>query len=1070
VRCQINRRGIPLPIGRTSKQFVARTLIASLAMLISTVAGANDRILDRPRDLRLLGVVKAINFGSTTDQKIGEVTFLAAGANATVDGVTNAAESAAEIAADSPSFPKIGERPDDKALEQIFGSYITGRADGKDIDIDIPVSNGFYRLQLIVYDERGSAAEDGCQVDHAVEGDVVSAESRNHTKRATSPNGGTVATYVFEVTDGNVDIRLTGRGEIPRLSGLVLSRLLVPAGWKTPPISPGETWLEKTPVSKIDPELLLQYRSLSRDLKMRPKIAAVAEQTLRRDALILETDRDPADVVLRRTVALLADIGAMADAPDLSASADKLAKLQSASRETAVSDAAARMKLYEKACKLRREIAFANPLLDFDQIVFIKRHGALFAHMVDQFYGITAQPGGGLYVLSDAFGKQPKVRDLLADAVVERGPLRGEKLDGGPTRKWNLKFHGRSALLTGEESIGGAFLSPELSFDAGQILFAYSQCKGRRTHIPHNDHSRGHWDEGRCYHIFKVNADGSNLEQLTEGAFNDFDPCWMPSGRIVFNSERRGGYLRCGRICPTYALHDMAADGSDIRRLSFHETHEWHPSVTHDGKILFTRWDYVDRFWGAAHMPWIMAPDGRDPRAIQGNFTDRMTRPDMELDLRAIPGSQKFVATAAAHHGQSVGSLVVVDPRINDDERMAPVKRLTPEVEFPETQAELSPSGWAACYGEAWPLSEDYYLCVYDPTAIDISNMPLDAGYGIYLVDSFGNRELIYRDAEISSRSPIPLRPRPVPPVVPDASRRVAEGEQPEAVVGLVSVYNSVEPWPEGTVIKALRVYQIFPQPMASWDVRHNTGFQIPGTNSVNIARAVLGTAPVEKDGSAHFIAPARKELYFQALDENGMAVQTMRSGTHFVAGEKATCLGCHEPRHATAATARAGTPLAMRRPPSRLKPDVDGTNPFSYPRLVQPVLQRHCVECHAKEADKKAPRLDAGLVKQAGKGYVNIPTTYYASYVSLTPKFGVWKYSDGPPSEDLVSVPGRIGARTSKLHEILKKGHYDVKLSKEEMHRITVWLDSYCPFYGVYDEEAGKAQLRGEVVRPTLE
>jgi hypothetical protein len=282
-------------------------------------------------------------------------------------------------------------------------------------------------------------------------------------------------------------------------------------------------------------------------------------------------------------------------------------------------------------------------------------------------------------------------------------------------------------------------------------------------------------------------------------------------------------------------------------------------------------------------------------------------------------------------------------------------------------------------------------------------------------------------------------------------------------------VYNSVSKFPEGTKIKALRVYQIFPLPMASAAAPHNIGLQIPGTNSINIARAVLGTVPVEEDGSAHFVVPARKELFFQALDECGLAVQTMRSGTEFMPDEKAACLGCHERRHAVAATVNTRLPLAMRRPPSRLKPDVDGTNPFSYPRLVQPVLDKHCVECHAKKSDK-APRLDARLVKHRAPGHMNIPTTYYTSYVSLTPKYGIWKYNDVPPSQDLVSIPGKIGARASKLYAILEKGHYDVKLSKEEMHRITVWLDSYSQFYGVYEKEAGQAQLRGEVVRPTLE
>jgi len=1042
-----------------------RILILCCALLVSAAARTDAKVLDQPSDLDLSDVIKAINFGKTTDQVIGGVTFLAAPANATVDGVKNVAQGMVTVGQHRQTLPDIGGTKDDDALEQLLGTSIYGHERGTDIDIDIPVANGFYRVQLILYDGWQSVTGNQRDVDHYVEGTLAAASYRDYAEQKSTPNAGSIATYVFEVTDGNIDMQLSGLVPNAHLSGLIVRELSLPAGQKTPDLKQGETWVVPEVAVEGDPELTRQYRALKRDLKMRSMFQQVAHQTFRPEASILPTDRDPTDVVLRRTAALLADIRRMEHAPDLSGMALELAEVQAASNRLPVSDVVSRFELYEKVCRLRRRIAFSNPLLDFGEILLIKRHGSLYSHMIDQFYGITAQPGGGLYVLSDAFGPEP-----LAKSVVQRGRLKGQKLDGGPTKRWNLSFRDRTASLSGEETEGGAFLSPELSFDGKQILFAYVECKGDRKHKTHTDHSRGHWDEGRCYHIFKVNVDGSGLEQLTDGTFNDFDPCWMPSGRIVFNSERRGGYLRCGRVCPTYTLHDMAADGSDIRCLSFHETHEWHPSMARDGRILFTRWDYVDRWSSAAHMPWIMTPDGRNPRAIQGNFTDRMTRPDMEVDLRAIPGSQKLVATATGHHSQVFGSLVIIDPRVVDDDRMSAIKRLTPDVGFPENQANRGPGGWDSHYGEAWPLSEDYYLCVYDPTARILSNRPLNASYGIYLVDSFGNRELLYRDPEISCHNPIPVRPRPVPPVIPDGSERVAARQPAEAVVGVVNVYDSIKPWPEGTRIEALRVYQIFPLSIASWAVRHNVGLQIPGTSSVNIVRAVLGTVPVEEDGSVHFIAPARKGLFFQALDEKGMAVQTMRSGTQFMPGEKAMCQGCHEPTHAAVVAVGDGSPLAMRRPPSRLKPDVDGTNPFSYPRLVQPVLDRHCVECHAKHPDK-AQRLDAGLVKHKVGGWMNIPTTYYASYLSLAPKYGTWKYGAlRERDRDLVSIPGKVGARASKLYEILAKGHYDVELSEEDMHRITVWLDSYSPFYGVYEKEAGEAQLRGEVVRPTLE
>ena len=282
-------------------------------------------------------------------------------------------------------------------------------------------------------------------------------------------------------------------------------------------------------------------------------------------------------------------------------------------------------------------------------------------------------------------------------------------------------------------------------------------------------------------------------------------------------------------------LYDMARDGADIRCLSPHETNEWHPSVTHDGRIAWTRWDYVDRHFSAAHMPWITTPDGCDPRPIHGNYAWRGSRPDMELNLRAIPNSPKFVATAAPHHGQAFGSLVMIDPRVSDDDGGSPLKRLTPDAGFPETG-----DGGTETYGCAWPLNEDYHLCVYDANTRRASpNSPVpsyaEANYGLYLVDAFGNRELIYRDPDISCHQPIPRRPRPKPPVVTENSSRPASAGPAEATVAVMDVYDSLKPWPAGTKISALRVWQILPLSVAP-AVRNN-GIQVPGTGSVNRPR-----------------------------------------------------------------------------------------------------------------------------------------------------------------------------------------------------------------------------------------
>jgi len=760
-----------------------------------------------------------------------------------------------------------------------------------------------------------------------------------------------------------------------------------------------------------------EYGRLAADIANRRWFERIADQAFHAQALILPADRDPADVVLRRTAALLADITAMTDAPDLSEEAAELEALRAAGRRVPVGEAAARRTLFDDACKLRRRIAFANPLLRFDKLLFIKRHdaGGPF-HMCDQYYGCNARPGGGLFVLHDPFGADPKAVDLLADAVVRDGRLKGQTL------------------------AGGSFLSPELSFDGRTILFAYTQARAKKTYT---------WGPEISYHLFRCRADGSGLVQLTDGAPDDFDPCFLPDGRIVFVSQRRGGYLRCGRHCPVYTLFTMNADGGGIACLSYHETHEWHPSVNRDGMIVYTRWDYVDRDTNVAHHIWLCHPDGRDPRSFHGNYpAERKSRPWMEMSIRAIPGSHRYVAVTGAHHGHAIGSLVLIDQHGEDDDAMSQLRRLTPESPFPEAEGNTRR---LTVYGTPWPLSETYYLCAYDPAG---------RNHGLYLIDCFGNRELLYRDGSIASLDPIPLRPRPRPPVIPSSASPVAAAEaaggsaRPAGTLAVMNVYDSDFTWPAGAKVAALRIIQVLPKSTAPPN-RPRIGVG----NQTN-ARAVLGTVPVEADGSAHFRVPAGKLVYFQALDERGLAVQSMRSGTYIQPGVQLSCQGCHEPKRRIAAVARR-VPLALRRAPSRIAPEADGSNPFNYVRLVQPVLDRRCVACHR---EKKA--LDLAGTPDKRNGWTR-------SYANLAGKYGFYYHvSNGSIRQGVHggsrAIAGRFGARASKLLAYLDARHYDVKLSPEERRRITLWLDCNSEFLGSYENAA--AQARGEVVPPTLE
>ena len=770
-----------------------------------------------------------------------------------------------------------------------------------------------------------------------------------------------------------------------------------------------------------------EYSWLQRDIKNRSWFDKVSSQALAKEALILESDRDPLDVVLRRTEALAGHIASMTNAPKetIETLSGELKQLRGAAAKADVSDSAGRRKLFDKVTALRRKIAFANPLLNFDDVLFITRNdpGGPF-HMCDQFYGCNARPGGGLYVLSNAFGGEPKVTNLLEDSVVENGRLKGQKLTGG------------------------SFLSPELSFDGKTILFAWTQAKAKSTYM---------WGPTYSYHIFKCNADGSDLTQLTDGDTNDFDPCFLPNGRVAFISERRGGYLRCGRHCPVYAMFSMKADGGDIIPLSYHETHEWHPSVDNAGMIVYTRWDYVDRDTNVAHHIWLSYPDGRDPRSFHGNYpVARNSRPWMEMEIRAIPNSHKYVAVTGAHHGNAIGSLVLIDQRIEDDNAMSQLKRLTPEAPFPESEGNTR-----TCmrYGTPWPLSDTFYLCIHDPAA---------RNRGVYLIDRFGNRELLYRDPSTPCLSPIPLRPRVCPPVIPDQTvqtaeaRKLAGGKVPTATVAVMNIYDSDFDWPKDTRITAMRIIQLLPKSTAPPNKPRI------GVAAQTNARAVLGTVPVEPDGSVYFEAPVAVPIYFQALDSRGLAVQSMRSLTYVHPGERLTCRGCHEPKLDSPSGKGPARPAAMRRAASKVRPDVDGSNPFNYPRLVQGVLDRNCVACHSKsENRKKAPNLAATVTRSNG---------WTQSYVSLASKHGFYFHVTNGSIKQGVhggsrTIPGKFGAKASKLYQMLTTGtHKDraKKMSAADLYRITLWLDCNSEFYGAY-YDADK-QARGEIVIPDLQ
>ena len=707
--------------------------------------------------------------------------------------------------------------------------------------------------------------------------------------------------------------------------------------------------------------------------------------------------------------------------------------------------------LWRKAHQAKRELAFANPLFDIGPLLFCKSAPSCFTHQLAQYLGWAARPGGGLFVLEEP-GKSMRTRCLTG--AIEPG----------------------------------AYLKPEVSRDGNTIYFSY--CKVHETPTV----SAGPNMAKRYYHVYSMKVDGSDVRQLTDGPFDDILPAQMPDGSLIFSSTRRGGYHRCGpQARKAYVLTAAEADGSNVRPISFHETNEWDPVVLHDGRVVYTRWDYVDRDAVYYQHLWSIRPDGSDVRIFYGNNT---MNPLGTWETRTIPGSNKVMATGSSHHAMSAGSIVLIDPTRGVDGPEA-MWRLTPDALFPESEVPLSADGGCArfdspvsrhfgmatrsphrqttlpvaqrrwpghCYRSPWPLSEDYFLAAYSydllrgEMSANIPNM-----FGLYLVDSFGNRELIYRDPNIGSQWPIPLAPRPTPPRLPtmlaDSSTDTTANTPRPGVFALQNVYES---WPKTLDDKVthLRIIQLLPKSTPVMDDPPMGIRGVPGIQVIGAApgKQVLGTVPVEEDGSAYFEVPSKTPLMFQALDAKGRAIQTMRSITYVQPGEVSSCVGCHESR--TSPPLPTASWKASARAPSKITPGPSGSKPFSYPLLVQPVLDRHCVECHN-------PKKPEGKIVLTSSNAGN----YTQSYNALVPYLSLSAWGMPHGNHEPMTMPDRFGARASRLIKLLDKGHYDVKLPAEDWERLVTWIDANGLFYGTYDREDQARQRRGLVIEgPDLE
>ncbi len=550
------------------------------------------------------------------------------------------------------------------------------------------------------------------------------------------------------------------------------------------------------------------------------------------------------------------------------------------------------------------------------------------------------------------------------------------------------------------DSPTGVIRDPDVHWSGSKVLFAH------KRNLDEDD-----------FHLYELDVATGRIAQLTRDAgFADYEGCYLPNGQVLFNSTRCVQTVDCFPV-PVSNLYVMESDGSNIRRVTVNHVHDNFPSVLNDGRVAFTRWEYNDRWVIHVQGLAVMNPDGTGTTALYGNNS---FWPISMLHVRAIPGSTKIVCTLSGHHDvDQCGEIGLFDPTLGTEEADGCL-RLWPKREIRPTRDEFYWRGLSAQYQYPWPLSEHFFLVSCQPKG--------KRHFGIYLIDTFGNRTLIYEDPNISCSSPMLLAPRPRPSVIPSQ----VDYRQTEATIHMVNVYEGagLRGIARGEV-KALRIVEMINRPMGTQHWAGMDGTPPMGLCSSWDAKRVIGTVPVGPDGSATFTIPAGTAVYFQPLDARGRALQWMRSWVTAQPGEARACVGCHESKH-TPPTARLA---AAPGHPVRRRPWLTGQEPLAFHRDVQPVLDRACVRCHnqdhPKGIDLRGDKTDAfSLGYEHLRLFVTVPGT----------------------RQDPPMIPAKsVGAIASPLIQMLDKGHHEVRLTAEEMDRLATWVDLNAPYYGTY-------------------
>ena len=562
----------------------------------------------------------------------------------------------------------------------------------------------------------------------------------------------------------------------------------------------------------------------------------------------------------------------------------------------------------------------------------------------------------------------------------------------------------------------GIARDPVIDFDAKTVYFAYRPATSATT------------GQASYWHLMSMNADGSEPTQITDGPFHDYFPCPLPDGGLAFITTRCKARFLCWRP-QAFVLFRMGPDNNTPKPLSFANISEWTPETMRDGRLLWTRSEYQDKGANFGHTLWAIHPDGTHPELVYGNNTN-----NCYMNAHEVPGTGELCCTLVSHGGDHNGPIGLIDLSKGPFDPTA-ITTITPDI---VPQYDMN---WlrAECFRDPIPIARDYVL---------VSHAPADH-FGRYVIDRYGNRELLYMDPDIASMRARPLQPVTTPPVIAPAEL-TPDTDQGQFTVA--DVYQGLSPTIARGEVKYLRVCQEVRsdlEQLQNGEFRNDhepfQDFYATPIHLVNgpngwpsyVAKASLGLAPVAEDGSANFYAPAGKVLYFQALDKDYNELQRMRSVIQLQPGERRGCVGCHEDRKSSATRRQT---IAARRAPSDLDPPPWGAEPFAYETVVQPVWDAQCVRCHDAK-DKQ------GFDLTGKSGADRVPASYRTLIAGAWVHYFDWGYAVRHHKAE----PASFGTLKSKLFDVLDAGHYDVTLSDEDMRRIKCWIDLNCPLWPDY-------------------